>query len=200
MTRTDNQAQAAAAGRLRQRTEALAPLVIALSAASGAGKTTVCRKAADLAASRGYSVGGILSAPRLGPAGERGLDVEDIRHGVRRPLAETVGSVDGPVIGPWRFHNSGLEWGDAVMARAVPCDLLVVDEIGPLELIYETGWTQALPALRSGGYRVGLVVVRPALVEPLLRRIEGTRMMTVTVTQSNRDRLPVDLVAQLAGG
>lgn len=175
-------------------------MIIALTAVSGVGKTTVCRKAAALASMRGYTVAGILTTLRLGSSGERGLDVEDIQHGVRRPLAEAAGSADGPTIGPWRFHRGGLEWGDAVLASATPCDLLVVDEIGPLELVHGTGWAQALPALLSGAYRVGLAVVRPALVEPFLGRLGGKPAMTVTVTPSNRDRLPGDLVAHLAGG
>lgn len=200
MTLTQEDVRHARAERLSRPLEASAPLIIALSAASGAGKTTVCRKAAALASARGYLVAGILTTLRRGPSGERGLDVEDIQHRVRRPLAETTGSADGPIIGPWRFHKGGLEWGDAVLARATPCDLLVVDELGPLELVHGTGWAQALPALLSGAYRVGLAVVRPALIGAFLGRLEGRRAITVTVTPSNRDGLPGDLVAQLAGG
>ena len=177
-----------------------APLVVVLSSVSGIGKTTVCRKAATLAAERRFTVAGILSAPRSGPAGARGLDVEDVRRGDRRPLADITGPADGPVIGAWRFHRGGLTWGDAILAGAAPCDLLVVDEIGPLELVHETGWANAIPALLAGGFQVALAVVRPALVDVFLRRVAGQRTMTITVTPSNRDRLPGDLVAHLAGG
>ena len=50
-------------------------------------------------------------------------------------------------------------------------DLLVIDEIGPLELLHGEGWTAALPLLNSPVYRVGLVVIRPELVETACRQL-----------------------------
>ena len=47
------------------------------------------------------------------------------------------------------------------------CDLLVVDELGPLELVRGEGWQAALEALAQGGYCLALVVVRPELLDVL---------------------------------
>ena len=47
----------------------------------------------------------------------------------------------------------------------LPCDLFIVDELGPLELIRAEGWVNALETLRQPTYRVGVVVIRPELVE-----------------------------------
>ena len=42
-------------------------------------------------------------------------------------------------------------------------DLLIIDELGPLELIHQTGWQAARDVLRSKDYSLGLVVVREEL-------------------------------------
>ncbi|MBE3135267.1 MAG: hypothetical protein IMZ55_17515 [Acidobacteria bacterium] len=167
---------------------------------SGSGKTTVCRQTVALAAARGHSVGGIVTVPRSGTLGELGLDVEDVRRGDRRRLAETTPTADGPVIGQWHFHRSGLEWGDGILASALPCDLLVVDELGPLELVRDDGWAQAMPAVRDGRYGVALAVVRPALVQTLLSRLAGMRVITVAVAPDNRDQLPGEMLIHLDSG
>ena len=55
-------------------------------------------------------------------------------------------------------------------AGAVAPDLLVVDELGPLEFARGVGLTEGLTAVDAGRYAVACVVVRPALVDEALRR------------------------------
>jgi hypothetical protein len=57
-----------------------------------------------------------------------------------------------------------------VRAQAVPCGLLVVDELGPLEFERAQGWLSGLTALDSGEYELGLVVIRPELMGAALAR------------------------------
>jgi hypothetical protein len=45
--------------------------------------------------------------------------------------------------------------------------MLVVDEVGPLELLGGRGWAGSLSVLRARAYRVALVVCRPHLVADL---------------------------------
>jgi nucleoside-triphosphatase len=64
----------------------------------------------------------------------------------------------------WAFDPLVLEWGNQVFAQAVPTDLLVVDEIGPLEMKRKQGWVNALHALDSRQYRQAILVMRPKLL------------------------------------
>jgi hypothetical protein len=57
-----------------------------------------------------------------------------------------------------------MAWGNDVLGAATPCDLLIVDELGPLEFERNRGWTDGLAAVDSGDYRHALVVVRPQLL------------------------------------
>lgn len=198
-------------------------LIVVLSGESGSGKTTICTRVVTLARARGLEVAGVLTPPRLAGGRKVGLDVEDIRTGQRRPLAEpyaepcpessgrepsargrsqracrsNAGAIEGPATESWHFHMDGLTWGTKVLRHATPCDLLVIDELGPLELIQGQGWTVSLELLRAGRYRLALVVVRPALLPYFRKQLGGVESLTLTVTGANRNVLPEEILALL---
>jgi nucleoside-triphosphatase THEP1 len=62
------------------------------------------------------------------------------------------------------YDQTVLVWVNQVLAAAVPCDMLAVDELGPLEFEFSQGWSAGLTALDSRNYRVGLVTIRPELL------------------------------------
>jgi nucleoside-triphosphatase THEP1 len=114
------------------------------------------------------------------------LDVQDVRTGERRHLAQTTGSARGPTVGKWRFHSDALDWGADILRCATPCDVLVIDELGPLELTRNLGWTVACDVLRAGGYRTAVVVVRPTLMDAARDRIGDRHGRSLVLSESNR--------------
>ncbi len=52
-----------------------------------------------------------------------------------------------------------------MLKSSTPCDLLVVDELGPVEFRLSSGWVSALDVIKSKQYRLALVVIRPGLLE-----------------------------------
>ncbi len=137
-----------------------------LTGPRGAGKTTFCRGLIARAKQAGRDVAGVTS-PAVVADGERiGFDAEDIRSGERRGLGRAQPQPGFSMrLGRWFVNPAALAWANRIFACCYPCDLLVVDEIGPLELVRGEGWTDALSALRAGMYRAAVVVVRPELLE-----------------------------------
>lgn len=163
-----------------------------LSAPSGAGKTAFCAALVEQARCAGWEVAGILSPPFFEKGAKAAILAQDLRSGETRPLA--IASPPPPELhwplaefylplGNWLFSPAALAWGDEVLRQALPCDLFIVDELGPLELMESQGWMSALAALHSRKYRLGLVVVRPELLE------RACRILAVDQTFSRRQQL-----------
>lgn len=151
-----------------------------LTAPRGAGKTTFCRALADEAQSAGWDVAGLLSPASFENGIKTGIRAENLRTGESRPLAIAAAASHLPLstfhfpLGNWLFDPSIFTWGNQTLETCLPSDLFIVDELGPLELLRGIGWVSALTALRQPTYRVGVIVIRPELVE-LAREILPVR-------------------------
>ena len=150
----------------------------------GAGKTTFCRRAAALAHAAGLDAAGILSPARMEAGEKTGIYVADVRTGAQRLLAAArAGEVRGFPLGRWHFDPDAIRWADEVLVRATPCDILIIDEIGPLELELRRGLTAWESALKSGAYRAALVVVRCELAEEFGISKDVSASLTITSPQ-----------------
>lgn len=164
------------------------------------GKTTVCKQVAELARRLGYDPAGVLAPAILGedglPVAYHALMVSD---GEQRLLARSDGDLAGPSTGRYSFDTDVLSWVIGRLRGAISqgCDLLIVDEIGPLELEQGEGLAPILSDLSAKGLPPLLLVVRPELVGRLQRRLSGVPLRTFTVTQQNRQDLPHDIVKEL---
>jgi nucleoside-triphosphatase THEP1 len=179
------------------------PDVVVLSGESGCGKTSLCTQVAGLARVAGLDVAGLLTPPRLANGRKVGMDVQDVRTGRRRPLAVARSGSDpgaGPGTEGWRFDPEGLAWGAGLLGRATPCDVLVIDELGPLELLRGQGWGIGLDVLRAGGYRLALVVIRPGLVARFRGQVDGRELVTLAVTRLNQAALAGQILIWLGEG
>jgi nucleoside-triphosphatase THEP1 len=94
------------------------------------------------------------------------------------------------VQGRFRFDPEIMDWGNDVLAHAAACHLLVVDELGPLEIERGQGWQKAFDALRGNNYAVALVVVRLELLEQAKLKLPARPTTILTVGTHNRDGLP----------
>lgn len=197
------------------------------------GKTTVCQAVVELARRRGYRPGGVITPALHNSHGAKvGFEAMDVGSGERWPLARTDplttlrpfdfaqgrlcsgrGSghrqeLGGPRVGPYSFDPAALARALRVLRRAATagCDLLMLDEIGPLELEQGQGFAPILELLPSAmesrptAIRNLLIVVRPAFLDQLLLHFRGTECTVFRVTEENRDELPLRIVEELWGG
>ncbi len=163
------------------------PLIVLVTGLRGVGKTTLCLRTVTLAKEAHYSCAGLLTLRD----DDRRILV-DVQTGDRRSL--TASGPAGVPVGRYLFDPDALAWGTAILARSTPCDLLVVDELGPLEMA-GGGWAVGLDVLQGGCFSLALVVVRPELVAEALERFPDA--WSVEVTPENRDGLPVWLAGLL---
>jgi len=166
-----------------------APRRLIVTGARGSGKSRWCAALVASARARGLRVAGVASPAVLEGGALVGqgvrkvaIDLVDLASEERRRLA-VVRRADEPGTATqrWRFDEDALAWGNERLraAAGADVDLLVVDELGPLEFVRGVGFTEGLAAIDAGAYTVACVVVRPALVDEALRRWPDATVLDV---------------------
>lgn len=147
----------------------------------GAGKTRWCQQFLELARQAGLNAAGILSPGLFEDGRKVAIEAVDVRSGERRRLATRRRAEDSALIHTreWLFETETIRWGNTVFQQALPCDLLIVDEVGPLELLQGQGWVAALEAIASRAYRLAVVVVRPSLL-PIAEKWQPQAVITIS--------------------
>jgi nucleoside-triphosphatase THEP1 len=118
----------------------------------------------------------------------------------QRLLARAQGDLGGPRTSRYSFDVNVLSWvADRIWAAlSQGCDLLIIDEIGPLELEQGKGLAPVLYTLSAVDRPPPLLlVVRPELEEQLRKRLLNIPFRTFTVTQENRQILPEAIIKEL---
>jgi nucleoside-triphosphatase THEP1 len=170
-----------------------APGLVIISGESGSGKTTLCNDAIRLARARGLAVAGLMTRAHTVAGRKAAMFVQNVQTGEERLLGQYVDVTGDPLIEHWQFSDEGIAWGAQVLQETPPCDILIVDELGPLELVYNKGWHAAIGVLLARRCRMALVSVRPLLVTELTTVVAEMNPVTLIV---NQDSYP-GLLAQL---
>ena len=140
-----------------------------LTGPRGCGKTTFCKQAVSCAKEAGWSVSGIISPASDSDGVRTAIHAEDLKSGDVQPLAALT-QIPGHdlLLGKWYLNRATLEWGNRLLKTNLPSDLFIIDELGPLEFLRGEGWTSGLEQLQKKEHRVGLLVIRPELLEAAL--------------------------------
>jgi nucleoside-triphosphatase THEP1 len=169
--------------------------IVLLTGEREVGKTYLCQRVVEEARRRGFHCAGVLSPARFEGQDKVGICLVDVASGESRPLASADDVPHGVRWGRYRFMPSSLAWGSELLDGATPCDLLVVDELGPLEVEKGQGLVKAFDVLVQGGFSLALVVVRTALLDKVTGRLKRRQPIILEVTPSNRDQLPTHVLS-----
>ncbi|RLE75205.1 MAG: NTPase [Thermoprotei archaeon] len=165
----------------------------------GIGKTTVVRRVAELCSRAGLKAGGMVTY-EVREGGRRvGFKILDLMTGEEGVLA-WVGLPGRLRVGRYTVSLEGLEGvGVRAIRRALEgADVVIIDEIGPMELYSEEFKRAVEDALASDKPVVATIHVR-ADRYPFCRRVKSTPGVKVyTVTLSNRNALPRVIFSELS--
>ncbi|MEM4576589.1 MAG: NTPase [Candidatus Nezhaarchaeales archaeon] len=161
----------------------------------GVGKTTLVFKVVEKLKSMKFKVGGIVTLEVRSRGVRTGFKIVDVESGAEAQLA-SVSSASGPRVGKYLVHVENLDsFAVNSISRALEkCDLLVVDEIGPMELKSQRFIEAVERALDSE--KPLLATLHYKLRHPLLDYIRSGRdFEVIELTLSNRDSL-TNLIVQ----
>ena len=148
--------------------------VFVLTGPVHSGKTTFLKGAAAFWDLAGFSVGGFLNDARFDVGRVMGYDLFDLRGGESVPFLRAEGGPDRQRVGGFSLVPGGLERAEGILARDIRADILVVDEVGPLELAGLGIWP-ALSAALSAGAKC-LCVVRMTILEEFRAKMGKRRI------------------------
>lgn len=142
-----------------------------LTGPRGAGKTRWCLDLFHEARAADIDVTGLICPPVFDGGRKTGIDILDLHTHRRRHLA-VYARADGrnaQELG-WKFDEAVIAWGNKILRRIGSGDLLILDEMGPLEFENEAGLTEGFAVIAGRRYRQAVVVVRPELLPQALAR------------------------------
>ncbi len=171
------------------------PLLFLVTGSQGAGKTTFCQYLVDAAREAGWQTAGLISRPVFEGNLKIAIDTEDLNHGDIRRLA-VRSDMPTPGAQHWKFDEDTLAWGNRVLKASIPADLLVIDELGPLEFEQESGWQAGLAAVDSRQYAIAIVVVRPQLLGEALIRWDDANLVEIDTREDSENKARI-LAGQL---
>lgn len=166
-------------------------LRIAITGRPGIGKSTLCKK---VIASVRKKAGGMISGD-IRPGRQRvGFEIVDIATGKKGILAH-VNQEHGPAVGKYRVNLKDLnEVGVEAIKNALNFDLIVIDEIAPMEL-YSKDFISAVEAALQSSKSM-LVTFHQRSSHALIQKIRSTFEVYV-LTEQNRDSLAVQIAERL---
>ncbi len=151
------------------------------------GKTRFCSHLVAEAQIMDLNVSGLLCPPKYQDKQKLAIEIEDLSTGEHYTLAKARKAADeGLMTNRWVFNLEVMNWGNDVLQKAVPCDVLIVDELGPLEFKRGEGWQKGLAAIDSGQYKVAAVIVRPELISIALERWPHARVLEIPATLDDK--------------
>lgn len=158
--------------------------LIILTGPRGAGKSTLCGRLITAFRQQKLQLTGLTSPAVFEGPNKTAINAVNVTNLEKQKLAVYDPQPEDPTAEHrplhWRFDPAVIEWGNQVFRHAVPTTVLVVDEIGPLELNRGQGWSAALPALDSRQYDLAILVMRPELLTESLTRWPWGKIITVS--------------------
>jgi len=169
-------------------------LRIAVTGSPGIGKSTVVSKAAEkLANQPSFKIGGIQTAEIRKEGKREGFSIMDLATGKTGVLSSVRGS--GPRVGKYHVNLEDLEKiGANALRSALECDMIVIDEVGPMELKSEA-FVLAVEAVLESNKPV-LAVLHRSSSHQLVQRMRK-EFEVLIVNEENRDELPEKIFARL---
>jgi len=164
----------------------------------GVGKSTAVSRVVLRLKSAGVIVGGCTTGERRVKGERVGFEVRDLTNGTQGELASVSRSL-GPKVGKYRVNLADLASVGAkgIEDASVRSEIVVIDELGPMELT-SPEFRKAIRACLDSGKPI-LAVVHERLDDDLINEMRSSAKETVELSQHNRDETTDRLASEVLG-
>jgi len=163
-------------------------VLIVLTGRPGIGKTTILKRITSILKEKGTSVGGILTEEVREHGVRIGFDMLDVSSGLRLRLASIHG-INGPRIGRYSVDLSVCSKAASILLDT-DTDVIVFDEIGPMELLSDDVSDALKRLLNVEDKKNIIVVVHRRFRHRMIYEYVKNASILIEVDTSNREFLP----------
>jgi nucleoside-triphosphatase THEP1/energy-coupling factor transporter transmembrane protein EcfT len=196
---------AAAAASLRGHTALTRPgatlrssvRTVVVTGSPDSGKTAAIVRLAEKLLDLGVPVAGFAQLGEFEKGGKTGFRVRELESGAEARLARFAGRNGGEFGTRFVFSDEGFALGRSALGRAAPGGVVVVDELGPVELRGDGHMPAVLKAIQVPGLAAAVVVVRRSLVPSLLASLDATDAVVIDV-ESHGEKAVEAILSALA--
>ncbi len=167
-----------------------------LTGAVGVGKTTLIMNLIERMKAENLSVTGIYTLRKMEHSETTGYDVVNISTGKPEPFLRMEGTSAQEKIGRFFLYPEGLDVGNAALLDAAQSNLIVVDEIGRLELA-EKGWSVPLQKLLENHNSNILFSLRENLVDEIILKFGISPNKLFRVSGNNTDEIISEILEEI---
>lgn len=171
--------------------------VFILTGSPGIGKTTALLKIVGDLKAKGFSIGGMVNREVRKGNTRIGFEIIDLLTGRQGWLAK-VNQKGGPQLGKYHVNLDDLDSvGVQAINKAVEtCNVVIIDEIGPMELFSERFKEATRKALASS--KIVFAVVHWKTSDKLVIEAKSREdSEIITITTENREKLPEAVMAKV---
>jgi len=122
-----------------------------------------------------FSFDGFLSHPLLKNKKITGYQLFDLKEEKFAPFITKFGEKNWQKIGPFFFIPRGLKKAEGIILRGKESELLIIDEVGPLELKEQGIWPSLNQVLRQLNKNI-LLVIRENIMEDFLKLVDKKKV------------------------
>jgi nucleoside-triphosphatase THEP1/energy-coupling factor transporter transmembrane protein EcfT len=172
--------------------------VVVVTGPSDGGKTETVRAAAERLRSSGVSIAGFVQPGEFAEGRKVGFRLRDAATGEEAPLATLLGERSEGEFGTrFQFSDEGFRLGREALARSASESVVIIDELGPVELRGQGHMPAVRTALAVPGLLGAVIVVRRTLVPSLLAELDASDAVVIDV-ESVGDRCVESILTALA--
>ncbi len=173
------------------------PYRVFLTGEPGCGKTTAIKKTREILMSQGRKVGGIVSGEMREGGIRVGFSLENVTTWETGTLAH-INQKEGPRVGKYRVNLADIQRiaVSAIKRAIAESDVIIIDELGPMELNSMPFILGVEMALATPKPFVGTIHKRAS--HYLIAAIKSNKAYEILeVTAENRDDIPKTLVERI---
>lgn len=174
-------------------------MIFVLTGAVHSGKTTSLKLIIDKLRKENFWIDGYLNEVVLENQEINGYDLFDLGEKRSIPFIRREGEEDWERVGSYSLIPQGLSRAKGIILRGTKADILVVDEVGPLELAGKGVW----PALEKFIFLPKpdfILVVRKNILQDFLELIDGQEVRIFDTDDTEFSGRMIQEVKRIATG